>query len=87
MAAAALADGSYNIVLFGNKRFCIRCELPRQRRISIASPGIELPEEANDPKDSPKLALQRAHVVDLFGPQNSTPRERPIRAPYANSSM
>jgi hypothetical protein len=49
--------------------------------------GIELPEEANDPKDSPKLALQRAHVVDLFGPQNSTPRERPIRAPYANSSM
>jgi hypothetical protein len=87
MAEMALADGSYNIVLFGNKRFCIRYERPptatRLHRIA----EIELPEEANDPKDSPKLALQRAHVVDLFGPQNSTPRERPIRAPYANSSM
>jgi hypothetical protein len=87
MAEMALADISYNIVLFGNKRYCIRCERPptatRLHRIA----EIELPKEANDPNDSPKLALRCANVVDLFGPRNSTPRERPIRAPHANLSM
>ena len=82
-----MAGGSYNIVLLSTKGFGIRCERPQTATRLYRIAEIELPEEANDPKDSPKLALQRAHVVDLFGPQNSTPRERPIRAPYANSSM
>jgi len=83
----ALAGGSYNIVLFGTKGFCISCERPPTATRLYRIAEIELPKEANDPKDSPKLALQCAHVVDLFGPQNSTPRERSIRAPYANSSL
>ena len=82
-----LAGGSYNIVLFGTKGFCIRRERPPTATRLHRTTEIELFKEANDPKDSPELALQRAHVVDLFGPQNPTPRERPIRAPHADLSL
>jgi hypothetical protein len=82
-----LAGGSYNIVLLGTKGFRIRCERPPTATRLYRIAEVERLEEANDPKNSPKRALQRAHMVDLFGSQNSKPREHPLRAPCANSSM
>jgi hypothetical protein len=61
-----LPDGMYNIVLVGTKRSRIRCERPptaaRLNRIA----EVELLKEAHHPEGSQELALQRAHVVDLF---------------------
>ena len=87
MTEATLAGDSHNVVLFGSKRSRIRTERPPTATRLYRIAEVEPLEEANDPKDSPKLALQRADGVDWFGSQNSTPRECPIRASYSDSTM
>jgi hypothetical protein len=55
-----------NIVLFVTKRSRIRCEPPPTATRLYRITEVELLKEAHDPEGSQELALQRAHVVDLF---------------------
>ena len=55
-----------NIVLFITKRSRIRCERPPTATRPCRIAEVELIEETHDPEGSQELALQRAHVVDLF---------------------
>ena len=62
-----LPDGIYNIVLVGTKRSRTGRERPPTATRLYRIAEVELLKEAHDPEDSQELALQRAHVVGLFG--------------------
>lgn len=61
-----LPDGRYNIVLFGTKRFRIKCERPPTARRLYRIAEVELLKEAHDLEDSEELVLKRTQVMNLF---------------------
>ena len=62
-----LPDRRCNIVLLGIGRPRIKCKRPSTATRLYRIVELERLKKADDPEDSPEFALQRAHVVALFG--------------------
>jgi Lon protease-like protein len=64
--AEALADGRYNIVLSGTRRFRIEEEVPEEEGRLYRVADVTLLEDVLEPADAPRLRAGRHEVVALF---------------------